>query len=117
MASFLDSFLKITLVSTQIYAIYALGELLQKMKLDSVTNEIDFTKKYGEQTEWMIETGQPSEWISNRLEKFVPEFRRAQRSKKFWNGLGGNLLFIIFILLQILASVAFFQVNFVPGLR
>ena len=117
MASFLDTFLKIVLLSTQIYAVYVLGELLQKMKIESAANERDFTKHYGEHTDWMIETGHPAEWITGRLERFKPAFRKAQRSKQFWNGIGGNFLFIILVLVQLLACVGYFSVDFVPGLR
>lgn len=117
MASFLDTLIKVVLLSTQLYATFTLGELIQKMKVDTATNERDFTKNYGKQTDWMIETGHPAEWISNRLENFIPAFRKVQRNKKFWNGVGGIVLFSIFILLQLLACLGYFNVDFVPGLR
>ena len=116
-AAFFDSITKALLLLTQVYAVNAFGNFCSKMCADSAANERNFAEKRQKHYEWLIETGHPLIWSTNYLENFIPAFRKVQRASRFWNRGGGGVLFTIFIVAQLFACLALFNVDFFSGLR
>ena len=117
MASFLDTLMKIVLLVTQIYAVYTAGELFEKIKVEMVMKERNFSENRQKHNDWLTETGHPTEFLTNSIERYIPDFRKVQRARKFWNGIGGLILFLTFVFMQLVACFGYFNVDLAPGWR
>ena len=117
MASFLDTLMKLVLLVTQIYAVYKVGEQFQKIKVETVMEERNFSENRQKHNDWLMETGHPTEFLTNSIERYIPDFKKVQRARKFWNGIGGIILFLIFVFMQLVAGFGYFNVDLAPGWR